>query len=81
MSLVGVYHRSLLHVLKWFAVAHGSVGTLIAILILVDWVGGAGWGYPWYALPFALLMIGLAIVLGKVAIAALRASGAKSAIG
>jgi hypothetical protein len=59
--------------LKWFAVAQGGVGTLIALLILVDWVGGAGWGYPWYALPFALLMIGLATVLRKVAIAALRA--------
>ena len=73
MSLVGVYHRSLLHFLKWFAVAYGSVATLIAMLILVDWIGDAGWGYPWYALPFALFMIGVAILLRKVAIAALRA--------
>ena len=72
LSPTEVYYRVLLHLLKWFAVVYGSVATLMTICILIDWFGGAGWGYQWYALPFSLLMIGAAFILRKVAIAMLK---------
>ena len=72
MSLAGKYLRMLAHLTKWIAIGFGAVAALNAVLMLVDWIGGAGWRYQWYAMPVALFMVALAILLRKLAIIALR---------
>lgn len=72
MTSIGIYHRALAHGIKWIATAFGAVVALNLVLMLVDWVGERGWGYPWYAMPVAFFMIGIAVLVRRVANAALR---------
>jgi hypothetical protein len=51
------YRRLLLHLVKWWCVLALAVIGLIVACILLDWVGKAGWSYPWWSLPFALGML------------------------
>ncbi len=67
-----MYYKVLFHSMKWVATAFVVVAVIIVGCVLIDWLGKAGWGYPWYSLPLALGMIGLGLMIRKILIAAIR---------
>ena len=69
------YFRFLLHILRWWSVGLGIVSTIILACILLDWFGHAGWGCPWYAAVIAIVLLGVAIGLWKLAKFGLRTIG------
>jgi hypothetical protein len=66
------YRWLLLHLVKWWTILMLLVGTVIVACILIDWVGRVGWGYPWYSLPIALAMVGIAWLIRRATISGLR---------
>ena len=40
--------------------------------IFLDWFGHAGWGYPWYSLPFVLAFTAMGLAVRKLATFLLR---------
>jgi hypothetical protein len=59
------YRRFLLHVARWWALAAFAVGAVLVACILVDWLGYADWGYPWWSLLFVIGFIAFAIGVRK----------------
>ena len=66
------YYRALYTAIKWVAVAMIAVGAIIFACVLLDWFGHAGWGYPWWSLPFLIVYIAVSVIIWKLAANALR---------
>jgi hypothetical protein len=72
MTLFDRYHRFLLYFVKWWCVAFVAVSTIVIVCVLADWIGRIGWGYPWWSLPVLIAALVGAMVLHRIAAAALR---------
>jgi hypothetical protein len=64
--------RLLLHFTKWFAAFVVILCGLILLFALVDWLGHAVWGYPWYTAPIVIGITGVGILVYRAADYALR---------
>ncbi len=62
------YSRLVARVVGWIATAFIAGTCLILLCILVDWTTSVGWGYPWYALPLALVMIAAGVMTRRFAV-------------
>jgi len=72
MTATDRYLRAVLHVLAWWSIGLGIVSGIILACALVDLIGDVEWGYPWYSLPLIVDMLGLAVLLRRLAKAGLR---------
>jgi hypothetical protein len=75
MTPLDRYRWVLLNVTKWFSVALMIAATIIALCIIFDLEGRAGWGYPWYALPVTVVILLAGIGIRRAATTALRSFG------
>jgi membrane protein implicated in regulation of membrane protease activity len=70
---LGVMYRTAIIVLfKLLALLMIAAGVLIALLILADKMLNLGWGYPWWALLFCVLYIGVSILIYRGTPSAMR---------
>jgi hypothetical protein len=65
--LVHSCYRILLYYFMWFGVLLAIVAAIIFACILADWFGHAGWGYPLWSGPFVVILIGLGVLIFRVA--------------
>jgi hypothetical protein len=56
-----LYRTIIVFLFKLISLLMIAVGVLIALLILADKMLHLGWGYPWWALLFCALYIGVSI--------------------
>jgi predicted tellurium resistance membrane protein TerC len=66
------YYVLIFSAIKWISTAGLVVVGIIAVCMLLDWLGHMGWGYQWYS-PLALAAFAaVAVVIHKGATFALR---------
>lgn len=70
--MVRTYHLVLFHSIRVIAVLFMAVTVLNIVFMLVDWITGAGWGYPLWSLPIAALFIVVGVLFASGATVALR---------
>lgn len=72
-----LYHKFLLHLLKWFMTAVFFLSLLIFTLAFIDVIFKQGtlWGYNWLAVFFCAFMSVLSIKLRRMAVVELMRPG------
>ena len=66
------YRRFWLGCVKRTATGMIVVAVLGIACVFLDWFSHAGWGYPWYSLPFLFTLIAVAVGVRKLATFVLR---------
>ena len=65
------YRRVLLHTIKWVSVLISIVAAFILVLALTDVLIGLHWGYPWWSILAALMIIVIALAIRSTVVVAL----------
>jgi hypothetical protein len=58
------YYLLVLRAMQLISMASVAVAIIIGLCVAADWLWLLGWGYPWYAVPFliAVVLIALAVI-------------------
>jgi hypothetical protein len=66
------YYLLILRAAKGISAACLIVAGIIALCVLADWFGHLGWGYPWYAGAFLILISTIAFAINRGASALIK---------
>jgi hypothetical protein len=66
------YYLLVLRAMQLIGMVSLIVAAVIALCIAADWLGHLGWGYPWYAAPFLILLSFIAFAVNRGASALIR---------
>lgn len=74
------YYLLVLRAMQLISMAALAVAIIIGLCVAADWLWRLGWGYPWYAVPFLVVYVLIALAVNRSASALIkRASPTKEA--
>jgi hypothetical protein len=74
------YYLLVLRAMQLISMAALVVAIIIRLCVAADWLWHLGWGYPWYAVPFLVVYVLIALAVIRITSALMkRASSNKEA--